>query len=78
MRIHSHNRAGNVGIAIQGATVPGANGNFTVTPPAPQRRSRFSRRGLVGLIEDAFDSKTLNSLFSFPRFHVSFRVQLVQ
>ncbi|KAF8073317.1 hypothetical protein FPV67DRAFT_1409522 [Lyophyllum atratum] len=47
---------GDVSIAIQGSTVPGAEGNLTVTPPSSRRRrSTHDRRGFISFIKDAFD-----------------------
>ncbi|KAF5371015.1 hypothetical protein D9615_010015 [Tricholomella constricta] len=42
---------GEVSIAIQGSTVPGAEGNLTVTPSS----SRHDRRGPSSFIDDAFN-----------------------
>ncbi|KAJ7143851.1 hypothetical protein C8R44DRAFT_759017 [Mycena epipterygia] len=55
---------GNVSIAVAGTTVPGQNGNLTVTPPpaAPVRRHQrdfVQTRGLFSFIEDQF--KKFNS-----------------
>ncbi|KAF7297644.1 hypothetical protein MKEN_01387500 [Mycena kentingensis (nom. inval.)] len=52
---------GEVNVAVTGTTIPGQEGNLTVTPPPapPARRSRFQRRGLFSFIEDAF--KKFNS-----------------
>ncbi|RDB30165.1 hypothetical protein Hypma_012365 [Hypsizygus marmoreus] len=49
-------QTGDISIAIQGSTVPGENGNLTVTPPS-RRRSIHSqgRRGFLSFIEDAFN-----------------------
>lgn len=50
-------QTGEVNIAIQGANVPNKNGNLTITPPTPARRSsRIHRRGLLSFIENAFNS----------------------
>lgn len=57
VNLEKSTRTGDVNIAIQGSTVPGDNGNLTVTPPTRRRRSRHSRRGLISFIGDAFDSK---------------------
>ncbi|KAF5370996.1 hypothetical protein D9615_010020 [Tricholomella constricta] len=47
---------GEVSIAIQGSTVPGAEGNLTVTPPSSRRRrSGHDRRAFSSFIQDAFD-----------------------
>ncbi|KAG6857113.1 hypothetical protein H0H87_009238 [Tephrocybe sp. NHM501043] len=49
---------GPVSIAIQGATVPGSEGNLTITPPTVfVRRRSFTpdRRGFLSFVESAFD-----------------------
>lgn len=51
-------RAGNVNIAIQGANIPGANGDIDVNATGPQRRSRFAERGFFDFIGDAIDSRS--------------------
>lgn len=45
---------GNVGLAIQGANIPGANGNATIVDPA----TAPARRGLFSIVEDAFKKFT--------------------
>ncbi|KAJ8454922.1 hypothetical protein ONZ45_g19117 [Pleurotus djamor] len=57
-------KSGNVSIAIQGVTIPGENGNATITPPTPnppgrRRSEQAERRALFSFIEDAF--KNFNS-----------------
>ncbi|KAJ8518273.1 hypothetical protein ONZ45_g4617 [Pleurotus djamor] len=48
---------GEVMIAIEGTTIPGQNGNFTVTPPTTQRRSRiYSRNVVSSFISRVYDS----------------------
>lgn len=42
-RLRFDDRNGNVTLFLQGASTPGANGNFTVTPPS--RRGFFSKVG---------------------------------
>ncbi|KAK7049915.1 hypothetical protein VNI00_005345 [Paramarasmius palmivorus] len=54
---------GNVSIAIQGANIPGATGDFSVTSAGPARRSRLAKKGLFDFIEDAFKSREIDLSF---------------
>ncbi|TDL21134.1 hypothetical protein BD410DRAFT_868623 [Rickenella mellea] len=51
------NQNGNVTLFVTGSTIPGEQGNATITPPS-QRRSRVQRRGLdiKGLVKDIFSN----------------------
>lgn len=58
--------AGDVSIVIQGATLPGSTGNASTTPaPAPQRRSRFQKRGFFDFIKDTI--KKVESIDKFSK-----------
>uniref|UniRef100_A0A0W0EY55 DUF7223 domain-containing protein n=1 Tax=Moniliophthora roreri TaxID=221103 RepID=A0A0W0EY55_MONRR len=46
---------GDVSLAIQGANIPGATGDFSITSAGPARRSRLVKKGLFDFIEDAFN-----------------------
>jgi hypothetical protein len=82
MKFPATPKSGNVSLYVQGATIPGAAGNFTQTPPstAPQRRSRLSfhqKRGffdfignLVKKVEDV-DSFSKNLSTTLPSIDVN-------
>ena len=84
MKFPSTPKSGNVSLYVQGATIPGAAGNFTQTPPstAPQRRSRLAhphhqKRGffdfignLVKKVEDV-DSFSKNLSTTLPPIDVN-------
>jgi hypothetical protein len=68
-------RNGNVSIAVQGSNVPSATGDASITDAAPptKRYSRYARRGLFSFIENAFKSKSYQTMSpKFPDVSLEF------
>ncbi|TDL21135.1 hypothetical protein BD410DRAFT_840835 [Rickenella mellea] len=79
-------RNGNVTLFVTGSTVPGAQGNATITPPSSRRRSRVQRRDFLdgvtdvskGIFSNSFNQTKSTTLppidinQNFPIFNTSF------